>query len=85
MRSLGPSDLAVVEAMTRREVSLLPNRQIVGEGEIGLGLYMLTEAGPSAIGKSANATARLSISCYPAKSLGYKLLFLVSSNIRYAA
>ncbi len=43
MRSLGPSDLAVVEAMTRREVSLLPNRQIVGEGEIGLGLYMLTE------------------------------------------
>jgi CRP-like cAMP-binding protein len=29
--------------MTRREVSLLPNRQIVGEGEIGLDLFMLTE------------------------------------------
>jgi CRP-like cAMP-binding protein len=29
--------------MTTRQASLLPNRQIVREGEVGLGLFMLTE------------------------------------------
>jgi CRP-like cAMP-binding protein len=43
LRSLGASEVALVEAMTMRHLELLPNRQVAAEGEVGIGLFVITD------------------------------------------
>jgi CRP-like cAMP-binding protein len=41
-RSLGPRETALIEALTLRSVALPANRPLVGQGEVGVGLYRIT-------------------------------------------
>jgi CRP/FNR family transcriptional regulator, anaerobic regulatory protein len=43
LRSLAPREQSLIDGMTTRQVSLPPNREIVGAGEVGAGLFIVLE------------------------------------------
>ena len=43
LRSLAPREQSLIDGMTTRKLALPPNREIVGAGEVGAGLFIVTE------------------------------------------
>ena len=69
-RSLGEREEALIEALTVRQVALPPNRVLVSEGEVGLGLFRITRGWAYRFRRSGNGCRQILDFLMPGEIVG---------------